>query len=598
MFVSRRFARASVSVLAAVLSLAAAPAPAARAVSAPAKLDADRFLSDYQLVTIDPSASLRTVREGRTLTIDAGLARYDVDLVVNDLRAPDFRVEETLEDGTTRRMPDTPVNTYRGVVRDRDGATARFTMDEGHLSGLIIDGDDRVFVEPLETYSLAGGPTDYLVYHAYDVRPEATPGTCGVTEAEKVSTAIEGLSGDVDKARSTSLSTVQIATETDNEYVSALGGAAAANSDIMTIVNQIDGVYQAELGLAFQVVLQNTYSGADPYSGTTDAGAMLTEFQNYWNANRGSVTRDVAHMWTGRDMNGSTIGIGYVGVVCASTSYSYGVSQRYTSAPQRYILTAHELGHNFNACHSDSSCNPNPGACGNTIMQSSVGTGFTFCQFSRDQINAWVAGHSSCLTTGGGGGTPPPSAPSSLAASAVASTRVNLSWRDNSTNETGFKIERKTGSNGSYAQIATASAGATTFADTSAAAGTSYVYRVRATNAGGDSGYSNEAAATTPAGSTPPAAPSNLSASSASRTQINLSWSDNASNETGFKIERSTDGVNFGQIATVGANVTSYANAGLRRNRTYWYRVRANNAAGDSAYSNTAQARTQRRKDS
>src|SRR4051812_20002843 len=261
---TRRIARAAVSVLAVALCLATAPAPVVRAVSAPAKLDADRYLQDYKLITLDPGASLAKVREGQTLSIEAGLDRYDVDLVVNDLRAPDFRVEETLEDGTTRRMPDTPVNTYRGAVTNRDGATARFTMDEGRLSGLIIDGDDRVFVEPLETYSLAGGPTDYLVYHAYDVRPEATPGTCGVTEAEKVSTAVEGLSEDVDKASATALSTVQIATETDNEYVNALGGAAAANSDIMTIVNQIDGVYQAELGLAFQVVLQNTYAGADP----------------------------------------------------------------------------------------------------------------------------------------------------------------------------------------------------------------------------------------------------------------------------------------------------------------------------------------------
>ena len=122
----------------------------------------------------------------------------------------------------------------------------------------------------------------------------------------------------------------------------------------MTIVNQIDGVYQAELGLAFQVVLQNTYAGADPYSGTTDSSSMLVEFRDYWNANRGNVARDVAHMWTGRDMNGSTIGIGYVGVICASASYSYGVSQRFTSAPQRYILTAHELGHNFGLLFSRS----------------------------------------------------------------------------------------------------------------------------------------------------------------------------------------------------------------------------------------------------
>ena len=90
----------------------------------------------------------------------------------------------------------------------------------------------------------------------------------------------------------------------------------------------------------------------------------------------------------------------------------------------------------------------------------------------------------------------------------------------------------------------------------------------------------------------PPAAPSNLTATAASKSQINLAWTDNATNETGFKIERSTDGSNFTQITTVGANVTSYQNTGLSRSTKYYYRVRAYNGSGDSAYSNTASATT------
>src|SRR5207302_2019781 len=89
-----------------------------------------------------------------------------------------------------------------------------------------------------------------------------------------------------------------------------------------------------------------------------------------------------------------------------------------------------------------------------------------------------------------------------------------------------------------------------------------------------------------------PAAPSNLTATAASSSQINLSWTDNSNNETGFKIERSPDGTTFTQVATVGASITTYANVGLAASTKYYYRVRAYNSGGNSAYSNTASATT------
>jgi transcriptional regulator CtsR len=179
-----------------------------------------------------------------------------------------------------------------------------------------------------------------------------------------------------------------------------------------------------------------------------------------------------------------------------------------------------------------------------------------------------------------------------LAAAAASSTQVNLSWTDTASNEDGFAIERST-SGGAFAQIATVGANTTSYQNTGLTASTSYQYRVRAYNSGGNSAYSNTASVTTPAGGgTVPAAPSNLSASAASSSQINLAWTDNAGDETGFSIERSTGGGAYAQIATVGANVTSYQNTGLTASTTYSYRVRASNAAGFSAYSNTSSATT------
>jgi RHS repeat-associated protein len=86
-----------------------------------------------------------------------------------------------------------------------------------------------------------------------------------------------------------------------------------------------------------------------------------------------------------------------------------------------------------------------------------------------------------------------PGAPTGLGVTQLSPTSVRLAWTDTSSNETGFKVERKSGAGGTYAQIATPAANATTYDDTGLTAGVAYYYRVRATNVVGDSSYSNEA---------------------------------------------------------------------------------------------------------
>jgi hypothetical protein len=90
-----------------------------------------------------------------------------------------------------------------------------------------------------------------------------------------------------------------------------------------------------------------------------------------------------------------------------------------------------------------------------------------------------------------------PRAPSSLTATVVSSSQVNLTWKDTSNNDTGFKLERRMGLTGSFAPIATVAANVTSYQDKGLTQGTQYFYRVRATNAYGDSGYSNQASAKT-----------------------------------------------------------------------------------------------------
>jgi hypothetical protein len=178
----------------------------------------------------------------------------------------------------------------------------------------------------------------------------------------------------------------------------------------------------------------------------------------------------------------------------------------------------------------------------------------------------------------------PPAAPSALAATSPGVSEVDLSWRDNATNETSYVVQRSTSSGFDTATAFTLPASSTTYADTSVAEATTYYYRVRAANSVGDSGYSNTATVTT--GSTPPppaAAPTSLVATPLSPAATQLAWTDNSSTEAGFVIERSGD-ASFSMVTSIPlpANTTTYTDSGLG-DGPYLYRVKATNADGTSS---------------
>ncbi|MBN1672702.1 MAG: fibronectin type III domain-containing protein [Kiritimatiellae bacterium] len=189
----------------------------------------------------------------------------------------------------------------------------------------------------------------------------------------------------------------------------------------------------------------------------------------------------------------------------------------------------------------------------------------------------------------------PPAPPSGLTAAAKSSTRVDLAWTDNSGDETRFKIDRRRSGTTTWARIAEPAANTTAYADTGLSPETKYYYQVKAYNAAGNSPYSNLADATTPADAVPqaPAAPGALNATAKSATRVDLAWADNSGDETCFKIDRRQSGTTVWiRIAQPAADVTSCADAGLTAGTTYYYKVKANNAAGNSPYSNVAATTT------
>ncbi len=188
-----------------------------------------------------------------------------------------------------------------------------------------------------------------------------------------------------------------------------------------------------------------------------------------------------------------------------------------------------------------------------------------------------------------------PNPPTNLAATPISPSQVDLSWTTPSNNGypvTNYNVYRGTSGTGTFlVQIGNV----TSYNDTSVTNGQKYFYTVTAVNSAGESLPSNEASAT-PA--TVPNSPTNLTATTVSPTQLNLSWTAPANNGgstiTGYMIERSIDnGTTWSTlVANTGSASTAYSDTGLASSTTYMYRVSAINPVGTGSTSNTTSAVT------
>jgi hypothetical protein len=205
---------------------------------------------------------------------------------------------------------------------------------------------------------------------------------------------------------------------------------------------------------------------------------------------------------------------------------------------------------------------------------------------------ATVAAFRGASSGGGGTTSSTPSSPSGLNATSVTSSSVSLTWSDNATNETGYKLERSPdGVN--FTELATLGADAKSFSDSTVSSRSNYSYRVLAYNSAGMSDYSNSVQVTTPDPIPPPTAPASVSAMNGGNGTATVSWAASSSTSvTAYEVLREKwdsrklvwGGATV--VATVQSNVLSVidrSNSG-----TFRYSVRAANSSGKSGYAGPA----------
>ena len=284
----------------------------------------------------------------------------------------------------------------------------------------------------------------------------------------------------------------------------------------------------------------------------------------------------------------------------ATAVSSSQVNLAWTAATDNVAVTGYRVERCQGAGCSNFSEIAQPSGTSYSDTGRSPSTSYSYRVRATDAVpNLGPYSNTASATTPAGADTQPPTAPTNLTATAVSSSQVNLAWTAATDNVavTGYRVERCQGAGCSnFSEIAQPSG--TSYSDTGRSPSTSYSYRVRATDAVPNLGpYSNTASATTPAGADtqPPTAPTNLTATAVSSSQVNLAWTAATDNVavTGYRVERCQGAgcSNFSEIAQPSG--TSYSDTGRSPSTSYSYRVRATDAVPNlGPYSNTASATT------
>jgi hypothetical protein len=186
---------------------------------------------------------------------------------------------------------------------------------------------------------------------------------------------------------------VTISTDADKEWYAKFGDNS--NVEIAAIINAAEAIYDKYLGIRFGIVRQHVYTGESPYV-ETDPSKLLASFaknpENVANLSFSPLTFDedvdLKHLFTGKDLDGQTVGLSYVSAVCWAPASAYGLSQA-MGRDLTVGIFAHEVGHSLGAQHDTADFG--------SVMSPIVNTNGYFSLTSMSQINKHLAVMGKCV---------------------------------------------------------------------------------------------------------------------------------------------------------------------------------------------------------
>ncbi len=329
----------------------------------------------------------RQARRAARLSFDAQGRRFALDLREN------LELLSALPAATRERIR-ARHEIYRGELAGRPGSWVRLTRSGKQWTGLLYDGSELLAMEPAADLAAAGRRPRASGLAFYRLRDVEMDGTCAL-EAGAATPTMQGMVdelGALAPSLATAASQLNVAVVGDPAFVQGQGDPEGA---AIAVLNAVDGLYAQQVGVSIRVaelMLLPTPQGLT----SNDAATLLGQLSNLTTS--GAVSNPgLVHLLTGRNLDGSTIGIAYLSVLC-NTRFGIGLSEiQGGSLAANTVLVAHEMGHNFGAPHDNQSgsvCASTPnGYVMNPFLNPSA-TQFSACSLS--QMASQIA-RASCL---------------------------------------------------------------------------------------------------------------------------------------------------------------------------------------------------------